>query len=60
MPLSEFQLQTAEGFEDIPPTDKELFFGMTFSAPAPDRGLVIDEVSVDRGGSGEFVYERLK
>ncbi len=60
VPLSKFQLKTINGFEDIPPTNDELVFGMLFSSPAPDRGLVIDEVAVERGGPGKFVYERLE
>lgn len=60
VPLSKFQLKTINGFEDIPPTNDELVFGMLFSSPAPDRGLVIDEVVVKRGGPGKFVYEQLE
>ena len=59
VPLSKFQLQIADGFEDIPPTDDEVVFGILFSSPAPDRGWVIDEVAVQRGGPGKYVVEQL-
>ena len=59
VPLSEFQLKTEKGFEHIPPSPSELVFGFSFSAPAPDRGLVIDKISILPGGPGEVSYERL-
>ena len=60
IPLSEFQVKTSKGFEDIPATPDELVFGMNFSSPSPDLGLVIDELSVTRGGPGKVVFERAK
>ncbi len=60
VPLSQFQLQTANGFENVPPTQDEMFFGMLLSSPAPDRGLVIDEVGVKRGGPGKVVLKRVE
>ena len=60
IPLSQFQLKTSKGFEDIPATEDELVFGMNLSSPSPDRRLVIDELSVKRGGPGKVVFERLK
>lgn len=52
IPLSVFQLQTTNGFQDISPTNDELVFGMLSSSPAPDRGWVIDDFDVKRGGPG--------
>ncbi len=59
VPLSHFQLQTENGFEDIPPSTAELVFGFSFSAPPPDRGLVIDEITIQPKGPGKVIYERM-
>ena len=59
VPLSHFQLQTEKGFENIPPSSAELVFGFSFSAPPPDRGLVIDHMTIQPSGPGEVIYERM-
>ena len=60
VPLSDFQLKTDNGFEAIPPAAGEVVFGFSFSAPAPDRGMVIDEIAILPNGPGKAVYQRLE
>lgn len=60
IPLSDFRTKTDKGFENISATDGEIVFGINLSSTEPDRGLVIDEISVTRGGPGKVVYEQLK
>lgn len=57
IPLSDFQRKSERGFEDVPPRVGELVFGISCSAPKPNRGLVIDRIWVTQGGSGKVVVE---
>ncbi len=61
IPLSKFRRRPvpAEGFTDTPKLG-ELVFGMSFSAPEPDRKVVIDRVWVSRGGPDKVTLEPLE
>ena len=58
IPLNKFHRKTKQGFQPVPPVDGEICFGMLWSAP--DRGLVIDNVEVSRGGPGKVVRKRFE
>ncbi len=57
IPLDLFRRKINKQFSDEPPKSGELVFGISWTAPAPDRGLVIDQVSVTRGGPGKLMLQ---
>ena len=57
IPLSEFERVPER--EGTPPLG-EVPFEVLFSSQGEDRGLVIDQLSVSRGGPAEIVIEELK
>lgn len=57
IPLRDFERKTATGFRPGSPARGEVVFGISCSAPAPDRGLIIDRIWATPDGPGKIVIE---